>query len=172
MVKLPFLRKTEDGEPLVVAMTGVRLGDKVVFTGSDPDLLLPVAAKVGLSGQTLVVSQTGEALRARSEREGLLVELADTVPAAGSFDLAIVQAEGAWVESLSALADGVRRGGRIVVVAGRQPQGLLARLSRNASAEDGPDAATIVLDLVRAGWTRGRSIGERDGLRFVEAVRA
>jgi hypothetical protein len=172
MVKLPFLRKTDPGVPLLVSMTGVRLGDKVVFAGSDPELLLPAAAKVGLSGQTLVVSPDGEALRRRAEREGVLVEVAEAPPPGGTFDLAIAQAEGAWTDGLSALAAAVRPGGRIVVISRRQAQGLLSRFGKASAGPDGPDSATVILELVRAGWTRGRSVGERDGLRFVEAVRS
>jgi hypothetical protein len=145
----------------------VRLGDKVLFSGSDPGLLLPLASKVGLSGQTLVISAQAEALRIRAEREGVLVETAGTAPANGAFDLAVVQAEGTWTEGLAGLVGAVRRGGRIVVVVGRQARGLLSRFTSDEQHE----AAPILMELVSAGWTRGRHIGQRDGLCFVEAVR-
>jgi hypothetical protein len=172
MPKLPFVRKPERGEPLVVTMTGVRLGDKVIFAGSDPTLLMPLAARVGLSGQLLVVSAEGQTLRQRAEREGLLVEAASAPPADGTFDLAVIEASGAWQEGLGTLAAAVRPAGRAVVIAGGQAQGLLARLGGRAGRPEGPDAATIIHELVLAGWTRARSVGEGQGLRFVEAVRS
>jgi hypothetical protein len=172
MLKFPFLRPSDEGEPLVVTMTAVRLGDKVIFVGSDPALLMPLAARVGLSGQVLIVSAAAQSLRQRAEREGLLAEVADAPPADGTFDLAVIQAAGAWHEALGPLAAAVRPAGRAVVIAGGQAQGLLARLGRRAARPDGPDAATIIHELVVSGWTRARSVGEGQGLRFVEAVRS
>ncbi len=168
-MNLPFLRKTEAGEPLVVAMTGIRLGDRAIFSGSDADLLLPLAARVGLSGRLLVVCPAAAALQARAEREGLLVESADAPPGEAGFDLAVVQAEDDWSGDLASLLTAVRPGGRLVVIAGQRASGLLSRFGRRASSA--PDAAGIVDGLVRAGWTRARSIGDREGLTFVEAVR-
>ena len=55
-MRLPFLRKAATGdEPLVVSMTGARLGDTVVFAGQSASLVLPLAARTGLSGRCLVV---------------------------------------------------------------------------------------------------------------------
>ena len=55
-MRLPFLRKAASSdEPLVVSMSGARLGDTVVFAGQSASLALPLAARTGLSGRCLVV---------------------------------------------------------------------------------------------------------------------
>ena len=169
-MQLPFLQKTDPGEPLVVAMTGIRLGERAIFAGSDPDLLLPLASRVGLSGQMLVVSPAAAALQSRAEREGVLVDAAGDAPPGAGFDLAVVRAEDDWRGALRPLLAAVRPGGRVIVIAGRHARGLLAKFS--AAPSEAPDGAAITLELVQAGWTRARSIGEREGLTFVEAVHA
>ena len=66
IMKLPFLRKAEREDPLVVSMTGIRLGDRLLYVGATPELFEPLAARVGLSGQTTVVAT--EARRSDSRR--------------------------------------------------------------------------------------------------------
>jgi len=168
-MRLPFLRKgTISDEPLVVAMTGARLGDTVVFAGQSASLVLPLAARTGLSGRCLVVGPPGAtaALEASATREGLLVEVADSFPTDRASELAVVEAVGEWATATAGLRDAVRGGGRIVVVAGSPRKGLLARLSARPP-EVAPDA--IVRTLSAQAWQRARSVGERDGLVFVEA---
>ena len=170
-MKLGFLRKpTREESPLVVSMTGVRLGDRAIFAGSSLALLTPLAARTGLSGQVLAIGASAADLKARAERDGHLVEVAEVPPSDGSYDLAIVEASGDWASRLTPLLSAVRAGGRIVVVIGAQAQGPLAFLKSSGSR--GPELAVIVDGLERAGWQRARSIGGRDGLQFVEAVRS
>lgn len=169
-MKLGFLRKPGREEaPLVVSMTGVRLGDRVVFAGTNPALLTPLAARTGLSGQVLAVGADAAGLKARAEREGHLVEAATEPPADASYDVAVVETSGDWASMIAPLVAAVRPAGRIVVVIGAPVQGPLAFLK--ASAARGPEAALVVESLERAGWRRVRSIGGRDGLAFVEAMR-
>ena len=168
-MRLPFLRRaaTSD-EPLVVSMSGARLGDAVAFAGHSASLVLPLAARTGLSGRCLVVGSpdhTGT-LEAVAARDGLLVEAADRFPADRSFELAVVEAVGEWAASAAAARDAVRGGGRIIVVTGATSRGLLARLMA-PPAEVSVDA--IVETLTRQGWLRTRAIGGRGGLQFVEA---
>ncbi len=110
-MKLPFLRTPQhQDEPTVVAMTGVRLGDKVHFWGARPALLLPLAARSGLSGQVTVISPDAADLVSAAEREGLLVDSASApLPDAG-YDLAVVHTEGAWTSTLEPLLDATRAG--------------------------------------------------------------
>ena len=168
-MRLPFLRKaaTRD-EPLVVSMSGARLGDPVVFAGQSASLVLPLAARTGLSGRCLVVGSPDSttAIEAAATRDGLLVEAAERFPADRTFELAVVEAVGEWATSAAAARDAVRGGGRIIVVTGAPARGLLARL-RARPAEVSVDA--IVETLTRQGWLRTRAIGGRDGLTFVEA---
>jgi hypothetical protein len=168
-MKLGFLRKPAREEaPLVVSMTGVRLGDRVVFAGTNLALLMPLAARTGLTGQVLAVGADAAGLKARAEREGHLVEAATELPADGSYDVAVVETSGDWASLIAPLVAAVRPAGRIVVVIGVPVQGPLAFLKASAR---GPEPALVVESLERAGWHRARSIGGRDGLAFVEAVR-
>ena len=171
-MKLPFLRKATTGEePLVVAMTGARLGEAVLFAGQSPALALPLAARTGLSGRCLIVGVpevTGR-LAAAATREGLLVETAALPPGDATFDLAVIEATGDWSRAAAACRSAVRAGGRVIVVAGSAREGLVARLTR--SPKESPAADAIVRSLTDAGWQRARLIGERDGLTFVEAFR-
>ena len=84
-MKLGFLRKPARNEsPLVVSMTGVRLGDRAIFAGSSLPLVMPLAARTGLSGQLLAIGAHAADLKARAERDGHLVESADVPPSDGS----------------------------------------------------------------------------------------
>jgi hypothetical protein len=170
-MKLPFLRTPQhQDDPTVVAMSGVRLGDKVHFWGAVPALLLPLAARSGLSGQVTVISPDSAPLLSAAEREGLLVESASApVPDAG-FDLAVIHTDGAWTSALGSLLAATRPGGRLIVIAGQPPSGLLGRLRAGPAVAD-PTEPEIVAAVGGAGWKRVRAIGEREGMRFVEGVR-
>ena len=170
-MKLPFLRTPQhQDQPTVVAMTGVRLGDKVHFWGSLPALLLPLAARSGLSGQVTVISERAAELVAAAEREGLLVDAASSPVAEAGYDLAVVHTAGNWTSALVPLLAGTRIGGRLIVIAGDPPAGLLGRL-RGGGTASGPGEAEIVSAMTGAGWKRVRAVGEREGMRFVEGVR-
>src|SRR5262245_16555536 len=165
-MKLPFLRRPEHEEPLVVSMTGVRLGDRVVYVGSTRELFEPVATRVGLSGQTTVVATNPEMLKAAAERDGVLIVAVSTIPADGNYDLAILETQGAWQDAVRQWRSAVRKGGRLIVIAA-QPRGWLGRL-RDHSEPPPPD--TEIAHVIEAtGWGAGRAIGGRDELRFVES---
>jgi len=169
-MRLPFLRTPQhQDEPTIVAMTGVRLGDKVHFWGTRPELLLPLAARAGLSGQTTIISPDASDLANTAEREGLLVDANPTPAPDAGYDLAVVHATGNWNSALALLLPATRIGGRIVAIAGDPSSSLLARL-RHADSS-GATQAELVAALQSAGWRRVRPIGERDGMRFVEGVR-
>ncbi len=105
-----------------------------------------------------------------AEREGLLVDSADApLPDAG-YDLAVVHTDGAWTSALEPLLAATRTAGRLIVIAGDPPAGLLDRL-RGAAAATGPTDAEVIATMTGAGWKRVRAIGERDGMRFIEGVR-
>ena len=168
-MRLPFLRKASTGdEPLVVSMTGARLGDSVVFAGQAAALVLPLAARTGLSGRCLIVGppDATAALEATATREGLLVETADRFPDDRSFELAVVEAAGDWPAATGGVRNAVRSGGRVVVVSGGRQTGLLSRFT---ATQPSVAAELIVRTLEGQGWQRTRSIGGRDGMSFVEA---
>jgi hypothetical protein len=170
-MRLPFLRTPRhQDEPAIVAMTGVRLGDKVHFWGTRPELLLPLAARAGLSGQTTIISPDASDLAKTAEREGLLVDLNPAPAADAAYDLAVVHATGDWKAALGLLVSATRTGGRIIAVAGDPQSGLLSRLRSGEGSA--PTEAQLVEALQSSGWQRVRLIGDRDGMRFVEGVRA
>lgn len=167
-MKLPFLRKAERDEPLIVSMTGVRLGDRLLYVGTIAALFEPLAARAGLSGQTTVVAPDAESVRAAAERDGVLIEGAQTIPTDRSFDLAIVEARGDWADVVRSALGAVRLGGRLIVIAG-EPRSWLGRL--RGPAESSPSDTDIVRAIEAAGWTTARAVGGRDDLRFVESFK-
>lgn len=168
-MRLPFFKQSAtSAEPLVVAMTGVRLGDSVLFVGRSAPLLLPIASRTGLSGRCLVVGPADDVqrLEAAATSSGVLVETAVMFPGDGAFDLAVLEAVGDWSKAAADVRTSVRSGGRIIVVAGEQRAGLLSRWT---STPTPVDTDAIVRTLSSSGWHRARAVGERDGLHFVEA---
>lgn len=152
-------------------MTGLRMGEAVLFSGRSATLALPLAARTGLSGRCLVFGtpDATAALDAAAQREGLLVETAEAPPADATFDLAVVEAGGPWAPAAAACLPAVRPGGRIVIASGPPRTGLLGRLG---GQPPGPEVeAAIVSALTGQGWHRARGIGTRDGVLFVEAFR-
>ena len=168
-MRLPFLRKAASGgEPLIVSMTGVRLGDSVIFAGPSAHWAVGLAARTGLSGRCLVLgsaSVTG-GIEAAASREGVLVETAATAPGEPVFDLAVIEIGEGWEAAAQDVIRAIRPGGRLITISGAPRTGLLGRFGagqpRHVSAE------TITATLTRMGWQRVRPIGERDGVGFVE----
>jgi ubiquinone/menaquinone biosynthesis C-methylase UbiE len=171
---------------LIVGMTSVKMGDRLLQIGcSDGGALAAIAAKVGLSGRALaVVPDIDTAVRARkaAQRQGVLVEVevapATDLPttdadldlvviddAAGQFASSGGDAQGATVrEALRVL----KPGGRVLVVSALPATGLAAMLGRGSN---GPpfDAAPA---LEAGGCRFVRLLAEREGLRFVEGMKA
>lgn len=169
-MKLPFLRKAaRTGEPLIVAMTGARLGDAILFAGRSAALALPLAARAGLSGRFLAIGEpeAAAALESAAQREGVLIETASRTPPDGTFELAVVEATGGWPAAVASARLAVRRGGRVVVVAGAPREGLLARLTATSSTAPSPEE--VVRVLAAEGWHLARVVGEGDGMAFIEA---
>src|SRR5262245_25213103 len=92
--------KREAPYPLIVGMTGVKLGDQIAYIGcASGGPLAAVAAKVGLSGRAVaIVPDEATANRAQkaAARQGVLVELEIVAPGArtpldaDSVDVAII----------------------------------------------------------------------------------
>jgi ubiquinone/menaquinone biosynthesis C-methylase UbiE len=174
---------------LVVGMTGVKLGDRVLQVGcAHGGRLTAVAAKVGLSGRALVIApDAATAARAQkaSADAGVLVEIETAPPTRlpvddASFDLAIVDDTGGLFSGLRAedrvaatreLARVLRPGGRAMIIGVAPRQGLGALLSR---AQTGP-SLTASGDAARTleadGFRAARTLAEREGLVFVEGIK-
>jgi ubiquinone/menaquinone biosynthesis C-methylase UbiE len=181
-----FLRQTTVGrEPLAIAMSGVRMGERLLQIGMDtPAVTGLLAAKPGLSGESsMVVSDDATAVNARRaiERAGALVDIRvqglEALPYDHqSFDLVVVHNRDGQLANLSdaqrskALQEFrrvLRPGGRVVVIEKGTPSGLAALFqSRRAH---GPEAATLKA-LESAGFRSVRPLGDRDGYSFVEGV--
>ncbi len=172
-------------DPLQVAMTGVRMGERFLQVGcNDRALLSGLAAKAGLSGHAAVATfDEASAARARAVggKVGALIDVEIIAPAgplpfdADAFDMVVVDDTDGSFAALGAadraacLRDAcrvVRRGGRVEVVEGVGGGNLLRG---PITRPDGYDAAR---DLSVAGFKPVRLLAEKDGFRFVEGLRA
>ena len=179
------LRRRGDPYQLVVGMSGVKLGDRLLQIGcAHAGRLGAVAAKVGLSGRSVaVVPDEPQAAQARkgASQAGALVEVEiaplSSLPVdAGAFDLAIIDDTGGLLagqrpEDRVALAREafreLRPGGRALVLGTVPRPGLAGLLARRPS---GPRTDPLPL-LAAEGFSAPRVLAERDGLIFVEAMK-
>jgi len=166
---------------LLLAMTGVGLGERLLVIGqSEPSLLAILATKVGLTGRACGVDRSPvqlEKARRWAEREGVLVELerleGDHWPyEEDAFDIIAIRPRGEWAaeDALRPAIDAARRllrdGGRCVVITDSAPSGL----SRLAGRSPGPSPAALLKWFGEAGFRGTRLLAEREGLGFVEAI--
>ena len=173
------LRKTTPGEPLILAMTALRMGDRLLVMGcAEPKGVALFATKVGLTGRACAVDEdmahTASAAQA-AERQGALLETF-TAPVTmlpfdhGSFDVVIVHhllrlvQPDRRVAALAEAARVLRTGGRCVVVEASRRGGLAALFGGGSSL-----AAGDVEALMSSAVFRGvRTLAGREGLVFVE----
>lgn len=176
------LRKMPAGEPLIVAMAGIRPGDRLLILGADrPKAVAQLALKPGLNGRICIVdddAQRVERAAALAESEGALVEHQTspptTVPYADeSFDVVIVNhrlprlVEGHRAQGLAEVSRVLRGGGRCVVIQAGRRGGITGLLSRGPTMA----AAGVEALLTSAGFRAVHTLAERDGLLFVEGAR-
>jgi SAM-dependent methyltransferase len=187
-----FLRRSRDArDPLAVAMSGVRLGERVLQVGIDDERLVgQIAAKTGLSGAAAcVVADAGQAAKAKAgaDRAGVLMDISIAAPGElphpdGGFDVAVVHSASGLLASLDAAARSklfsestrvLRPGGRIVVIEPGTQAGLRSMLRRAPAAQAPYDASGGTLAGLRAaGFSAVRELGDREGLRFAEGLKA
>jgi ubiquinone/menaquinone biosynthesis C-methylase UbiE len=181
-----FLRQSTIGrEPLAIAMSGARMGERLLQIGIDTPLVTSLlAAKPGLSGESSIVV-TDEATAAQARRAvsdtGALVNI--TVHAlnalpfeSGSLDLVVFHNRRGQLASsfngqdLSPLEECrrvLRAGGRVVVLEKGNPAGLAAIFQPRPGQSE-----TTIQALGAAGFRAARMLGDRDGYRFIEALKA
>jgi hypothetical protein len=181
---LRTIRRTRQMDPLHVTMTGVRMGERFLQIGCDDRALLGgLASKVGLSG-TSVVAAFDEPTAARARKVGAavgaLLDVRVVSPPAfdvdsATMDMVVVDdTRGAFArmpgEARGAALTEARRvlrdGGRIEIVERVSAGGLLG------GAVTRPDDYHVETLLTTAGFKPVRLLAEKDGVRFVEGLKA
>jgi hypothetical protein len=164
-------RRMRAMDPLQVAMTGVRMGERYLqIFCSDDALTRGLAAKSGLSGvAALAAPDDVHSARAQkaAARVGALIDVKTTSPATlpwndDTFDMVVVDnTQGAFAtlsepDRAACLRDArrvLRQGGRIEYI----------------EREGQPGGAEPML--TTAGFRPVRTLAERDGFRFVEGLK-
>jgi SAM-dependent methyltransferase len=183
-----FLRR-DNPYLLVVSMTGVKMGDRLVQIGcAHGGRLAAVAGKVGLSGRAVLVApDEASAARARKAAAdaGVLVDVEIAAPAKlpvedGAFDLAVVDETGGLlatlrpeerVAAIREIARALRPGGRVVLIGAAPRGGLGALLTRAQSGPPFVASGQATLALEADGFKSARVLAEREGLVFVEGIK-
>lgn len=187
MLNMVFrFRRMRALDPLQVAMTGVRMGERILLIGCDDRALLDgLAAKVGLSGaMALAAGDDAEAQRGRraAGRAGALVDIrvgsrGQLAFDADTFDMVVVDDTAGRFSALPAEVRGaclrdvrrVLRGGGRVEIIERTHRGFFGGSAVPAGAmADGPGTLTA---LAEAGFFPVRQLAEKDGFRFFEGLK-
>jgi ubiquinone/menaquinone biosynthesis C-methylase UbiE len=187
-----FLRKSSVGaEPLAVTMSGVRLGERALQVGlDDPRIAAALAAKTGMTGQaTIVVSDEGAAASARTavvDAGGLgdvhVVGPMHPLPFADeAYDAVVIHTARGLLATLAPddrarLVAECRRvlraGGRVIALEAGSPtglRGLFGGAKRDVQYEAAGGTAAV---LETAGFRAVRTLGDRQGYRFIEGLKA
>jgi SAM-dependent methyltransferase len=187
-----FLRKSSVGaEPLAVTMSGVRMGERALQIGlDDPQVAAAIAAKTGMTGQaTLVVATDAAAASARSaiaEAGGLgdvlVVGHLHPLPVADdAYDVIVLHTARGLLASLppdvrARIASESRRvlraGGRLIALEVGAPTGLRGLLGGTNRDTSYDTAGGTVGVLEAAGFRPVRTLGDRQGYRFIEGLKA
>jgi len=164
-------RKMRSMDPLQVAMTGVRMGERYlqVFC-NDAALTRGLATKTGLSGvAALAAPDESQAKQARkaAEKAGVLLDLQVTAPTHlpwedGAFDMVVVDNTGGSFRGLS-------EGDQSTCL--RHCRRVLRQGGRLEFIERVPEPSGAETQLTAAGFKPVRTLAERDGFRFVEALK-
>lgn len=166
------------------AMTGVKLGDRVLIAGTaDVTLSVEIATRAGLNGRVVLLASNGaeaEARAAKIEEGGGLVEPLgaplNMLPLdTHTFDVAVAE------ETLLALPEIDRRGalaelfrilrpgGRLLWIE-RQPRGGLFRLAPDSRGIPAPTEFERLLS--GAGFRGARTLAEAEGRLYLEGIKA
>jgi hypothetical protein len=174
-----WLRQGPSPHQTALAMIGPKPADRVVMIGgADPDLAAAVALVTGLNGQLVVMDARAEAeaaVASAAARAGALVDFAQMDAggphlAPGAEDVIVLLTSfdepEAAPEAVRRAVEGLRAGGRLVVIDGQKPAGLFGGLTRKASRVGGE---TILPWLREAGLVAARQLADVDGVGYFEA---
>ena len=145
-----FFSRRASAEPLVVSMTGVKMGERMLQIGcAHGGRMAAVAAKVGLSGQAVVVvaddSSAARASKGAAEA-GVLVDVKTAPPErlpveSGAFDFVVIDDTGGFAGSMTPETRvamlreafrALRPGGRVLVDRRRRARRLRRALHARA----------------------------------------
>ena len=186
-----FLRKSNvRREPLAVAMSGVRLGERLLQIGiDDPSVLGALAAKVGISGHAAVVTldePSAERARQAVANASTIADVSITSDGTlpfndNSFDVAIVHGASGLLISLDAerrlrllreVLRVTRHGGRALVTDAGERTGIRALLTPAPKKDEHYEASGgTTAAMEAAGFKPVRLLADRDGLRFTEGLK-
>lgn len=182
---LMALRQQGNSFPLVVGMTGVKLGDRFVQIGcSNGAQLAAVASGVGLSGQAVAVvgdDAAAAGVQRAAAKAGVLVDTEVSSPTKlpfddAGFDLVIIDdGDGLFgrmrpderTATVHEVARVLRPGGRVMVIGSIARTGLAGLLSRKPSSPPFDPMAVLQADVFRT----VRTLAERDGYIFYEGLK-
>ena len=186
-----FLRKSSVGvEPLAVTMSGARLGERALQIGIDrPDIVAAIAAKTGLTGlATIVVGDetAAGAARAAVAETGALADVHvgpfHPLPFAdGAYDVIVLHGVGGLLSTtapelrermLAECRRVLRVGGRLVALEAGSPTGLRGLFggARPDVKYEGAGGTKAALEAV--GFRAVRTLGDGQGYRFIEGLKA
>src|SRR5262245_41251930 len=164
-------RKMRAMDPLQVAMTGVRMGERYLqMFCSDEVLTRGLASKTGLSGvAALAAPDEDHARRAQksADKAGVLIEIKTAAPTAlpwddDAFDMVVVDnTHGVF----TALSEPERSASL------RESRRVLRQGGRVEFIERAEQPSTVEAMLSSAGFKPVRMLAERDGFRFVEGLK-
>lgn len=181
-----WLKKPLPSEPLAVAMSGVKLGDRLLVVGcTDPVLVAQLAQKTGLTGRACAADEDARrvASAARTiEREGALVETI-TAPVtmlpldAETFDIVVLRDVIGALDThrrLACVAEALRilrPGGRCVVIETAPRGGIGGLLNKRTLSAEYVSSGGAERALGAAGFRAVRRLAERSGLAFTEGAK-
>ena len=174
-------------DPLAVSMAGVKLGNRLLVMGTgDTGLIAALAGKVGLTGRACALDASEAATTTAGrliEREGVLVETY-TAPwtmlpfDAETFDVVVLRNVLNSIDPESRLrAAGevyrvLRPGGRAVVIEDQSKRSLGGLVRTTSTDQQYERSGGAVHALDASGFRAARTLAERNGQVFVEAVKA
>jgi ubiquinone/menaquinone biosynthesis C-methylase UbiE len=180
-----FLRRRGDPYALVVGMTGAKMGDRVAQLGcAHGGRLAAIAKPVGLSGYAVVIvpdETSFERAQKGAAQGGVLAEIQRApltrVPLADeAFNLVVIDnTDGTFgalsdTDRASVVREALRilrPGGRAMVI-GSAPASGIARLFKPG----GEPTFDVASTLQAGGFKSVRTLAEREGLVFVEGLKA